>query len=299
MRKQVFIDAALLPVACHEVLAEHAQIHQHRLKPRQAGQQRRIGRLLDRRQVQTNRAQNGGFHQRHRHRSGDIENVPFAGKVGLDIRIARLDAGLLFAAEHKHCGSSHDQRPERLQFLDLQRIEGVIGGNGREDVQRITLGMVQQRRAGHRQVSHSPGTEQIAEINQPLQVPRVPRLASPDCVVLGDVQMHCLYRQCGNQWQQTAMSLLTGFDQTGAGVGILDHRQQVLDQRVGVARVPLQDALQTGVVEIGQRNIHMGTQFAQLDHDVTPQVLDMPQRLPVDELKQTHMHRLPVDVDRQ
>lgn len=111
--------------------------------------------------------------------------------------------------------------------------------------------------------------------------------------------MHRLDWQCRNQWQQTAMSLLAGFDQTGAGVGILDHRQEVLDQRMGVARVPLQDALQTGVVEIGQRDIHMGTQLAQLNHDVTAQMLDMSQRLPVDEFEQAHMHCLAVDVDRQ
>ncbi len=93
------------------------------------------------------------------------------------------------------------------------------------------------------------------------------------------------------------MSLLARFNHAGTGVGVLDDGQQVFDQRVGVARVPLQDALQARMLEIGQRQINAGAQLAQPDHDVMAQVPDMPQRLPVDKFQQAHVHRLPIDID--
>ncbi len=195
LREQIFIDTALLPVARNEVLTEHAQINHCRLEPRQTGQQRLVDGLIDRREISPCRLQNCRFHQGHRHRSRDVEDVPFASKVGLNVSVVWLDAGLLLAAENQHRRTRHDQRPERLQLFTLQRIERVVGANGRQDVQGIALGMVQQRRAGHRQVGHSPGADQIAEVDQPLHLPLALRITPPDHVVLGDIQVHRLYRQ--------------------------------------------------------------------------------------------------------
>ena len=42
----------------------------------------------------------------------------------------------------------------------------------------------------------------------------------------------------------------------------------------------------------------LGAELGQTDHDLPTQVLDMGQRLPVDELQQTHMNRLPSHLDR-
>ncbi len=153
----------------------------------------------------------------------------------------------------------------------------MVGANGWQDVQRVAVGMVQQRRAGHRQVGHSPGADQIAEVDQPLQLPLALCITQPDHVVLGDVQMHRLYRQRCYQWQQTTMSLFTSLDDTGASVGVLDHRQQVLDQRMSVARIPLQNALQARMIEACQCQVYTGTQFAQPDHHLMAQMPGVPQ----------------------
>ena len=73
------------------------------------------------------------------------------------------------------------------------------------------------------------------------------------------------------------MRLLARLDQTGAGVSALDHRQQVLDQCISMARVPLQNALKARMFEVGQRPVDLCTQLAKPDHDVTSQMRDMPQ----------------------
>ncbi|MNP23202.1 hypothetical protein D3C76_1159030 [compost metagenome] len=85
----------------------------------------------------------------------------------------------------------------------------------------------------------------------------------------------------------------------GALFGILQHRQQVLDQRLGVLRVPLQGAHQAWVVEVGQGPVQLGAEPAQFGHQARLHVLEAGQWLAFDVVEQAHAQRLPVDVQFQ
>ncbi|MNM72672.1 hypothetical protein D3C81_843710 [compost metagenome] len=111
--------------------------------------------------------------------------------------------------------------------------------------------MVQQRRAGHREVGNAPGAQQVTEVDDTLQLPLALAIAGPHGVVVGDVQVHGLAWQLFGQWRQVRSGELGGLLDTGALACVLQHRQQVLDQRLRMLRVPLQGAAQARVVKIG------------------------------------------------
>ncbi|MNN34025.1 hypothetical protein D3C81_1478080 [compost metagenome] len=90
-----------------------------------------------------------------------------------------------------------------------------------------------------------------------------------------------------------------GLLQAGALPGILQHWQQMLDQRLGVLRVPLQGAHQAWVVEIGQGFVDPGAQRAQFGHQARLHVLEAGQRLPFYVIEQAGAQRLAIDVQCQ
>ncbi|MNI63278.1 hypothetical protein D3C73_1186370 [compost metagenome] len=159
--------------------------------------------------------------------------------------------------------------------------------------------MVQQRRAGHRQVGDAPGADQVAEVDHALQLPLALPITLPDHVVIGDVHVDGLYRQLVHQWPQSLICLLGGLRDQGTLAIVLDHRQQVRDQCVGVAGVPLQGALQAGMAEIGQCQVHFTAQPTKTGHHRPRQMVQLRERLPLDVLEQTHVHCLPCDFERK
>lgn len=159
--------------------------------------------------------------------------------------------------------------------------------------------MVQQGGAGHRQVGHAPGTQQIAEVDHPLHLPVALLITVPDHVVIGNVQVHGLDRQLRRQWLQAGAGGPSDLFDLGVSLRIRQGRQQVLDQRLGMARVPLQRALQARVVEAGERLVDPGAQRAQLGDYLHRQVFQACQWLAVDVFEQPHPQRLAIDVQRQ
>jgi len=297
--QQLLINARLLPVARFEVRTQDAKIDQRKFSPDQFRQQRRETFTADGRQRLADCRENRRLHQRQRHRSRYVEDFPLMFKVVAAIGVARIDADLLLATEHQHRRPRHDQRPQRQQLFMLQRIDRVIGLHRRQNHKRITPGMVQQRRARHRQVSDAPGAHQITEVDHALQLPMTLGITLPDGIIVGDVHVDRLHRQLVLQRLQATFGLLGGACDQCALAFIVDHRQQVADQRTGMARVPLQRALQARVIEAGQGQIHLATQPTETGHHVVAQVIKMRQRLTFDVVQQSHVHRLAVGFQRQ
>lgn len=106
----------------------------------------------------------------------------------------------------------------------LQRIDRVIGLNRRQNHKRIATGMVQQRRAGHRQIGDTPGAHQIAEVDDTLQLPVALSVTLPDHVVISDVHVDRLHRQFFQQRLQTALGLPGRVGDQRALLLVLDHR---------------------------------------------------------------------------
>ncbi|MNZ69948.1 hypothetical protein D3C78_882650 [compost metagenome] len=158
-------------------------------------------------QIETGDLHNRRFHQFERHAGGDVKDFPFVTEVVTNVAVARIDAQLLLTAEHQHRSASNDQRPKGFELGFGQRIERMVGLDGRQDAQWIALGMMEQGRAGYRQVGDSPGVQQITEIDDPLQLPLALLVTLPDSVVIGDVQMHSLHRQLLDQWLQALLGL--------------------------------------------------------------------------------------------
>ncbi|MCY1175065.1 hypothetical protein D9M73_152870 [compost metagenome] len=123
--------------------------------------------------------------------------------------------------------------------------------------------MMQQRGTGHRQIGNAPSAHQVAEIDHALQLPMALRIALPHHVVVGDVHVNGLHRQPGFQRLQMPLGLCRRFDDQFALGFILDHRQQVRDQGVSMAGVPLQGSHQARMIEIRQGQVHFTAQAAE------------------------------------
>ncbi len=175
----------------------------------------------------------------------------------------------------------------------------MIGTHGWQDAQRVALGVVQQRGAGYRQVGDTPGAQQVAEIDHALQLPLARGVAGPDRVVVGDVQVHGLDRQLRGERGQMRGCHAGGLFDTRASCRVGQYRQQVVDQRLGVLRVPLQGARQAWVVEAGEGFVQPGAEAAQLGHQVRRHMPEAGQRLAFDVVEQANAQRLAVHVHFQ
>ncbi|MND40981.1 hypothetical protein D3C80_317300 [compost metagenome] len=220
-------------------------------------------------------------------------------KVVAAVDIARIDADLLFAAEHQHRRAGDDQRPQRQQLFVLQRVDRVIRLDCRQNAERIALAMMQQRGTGHRQIGNAPGAHQVAEIDHALQLPMALRIALPHHVVVGDVHVNGLHRQFVLQWLQMPLGLPGRFDDQFALGFILDHWQQMRDQGVGMAGVPLQGSHQPRMVEIRQGQVHFTAQATETGHHRRVEMTEARQRLAFDVVEQANVHRLATHVQRQ
>ncbi|MNN07963.1 hypothetical protein D3C81_1208040 [compost metagenome] len=297
--QQVLVEARLLPVARLTMHAEHAQIDARHCLPIQFREQKGAAAQVRRGWLQARSLQDGRFHQRERYGGGSVEDFPFMGDVVAGVLVAGVDGELLLATQHQHGGAVEHQWPQCPQFGFAQRVECLVGTHGRQDAQRVALSVVQQRRAGHRQVGDAPGAQQVAEIDHPLQLPLALAVAGPDGVVVGDVQVHGLAWQLVDQRRQMLGGQLGGLLDAGALLGVAQHGQQVLDQCLGVLRVPLQGARQARVVESGQGLVQPRAEPAEFGHQAWFHVLEAGQWLAVDVVEQAHAQRLPVYFQRQ
>lgn len=106
------------------------------------------------------------------------------------------------------------------------------------------------------------------------------RVSAPDDVVVGDVHMDRLYRQLLDQRSQVTLGALRRRRDQGALPGILDHWQQVLDQCLGMPGIPLQGALEPGMLEIRQGQVHLPAEPPQARDQLDAQVWQMGQERP-------------------
>ena len=297
--QQTLVDTRLLPVPRLEMRAEYAEVDQREFTPHQAWQQGCETFARKRYRGLPDAAQNRRFHQLEGYRRRYVENFPLVLRVFQQITVIRVEALLLFAAQDQHRGTRDDQRPQCLQLLVLQRCDGVTGLDRRQDGKGIALGVMQQRGAGHRQVGNAPGVYQVAEIDHALNVPMPLGVALPDHVVVGDVHVHRLPRQMIGQGTQVFLNLLGHLLQCCAVGQVFQAGQQMGDQLPGVARVPLQGALEARVRKRGQRLAHAPAQLTKARDNLASQVGQMGQGLLVDIIQQPDMQGLTVDADRQ
>ncbi len=297
--QQTLVETGLLPVAGLAVCAEYPQVHPCYGLPGQLGEQgcatvevRRLG-------LQARSLQDGRLHQGDGHGGGSVENFPFVSNVVAGVLVARVDGELLFTAQHQYGSAVQHQWPQRAQFGLGQRVERLVGLHGWQNAQWVALGVVQQRSAGYRQVGDAPGAQQVAEIDHALQLPLALGITGPHGVVVGDVQVHGLAWQVINQRHQALSGLAGGVFDAGALPAVLQYRQQMIDQRLGMLRVPLQGARKAWVVEIGQGLVQLRTEPAQLSHQVWLHVLETGQRLAFDVIEQPQAQWLFVDVQFQ
>ncbi|MNF81098.1 hypothetical protein D3C84_633570 [compost metagenome] len=96
-----------------------------------------------------------------------------------------------------------------------------------------------------------------------------------------------------------ALRLFGGFGDEPALVVVLDDRQQMRDQGLRMARVPLQRAHQPGMVEIRQRQVHLAAQATETGHHRGVEVFEVRQRLAFDVIQQAHVDRLAGDIQRE
>ncbi len=217
------------------------------------------------------------------------------GDVVTGVVIVRVHGQLLRATQHQHRRTVQHQRPQGAQFCFGQRVEGLVGADCRQDAQRVAFGMVQQCSAGHREVGDAPGARQVAEVDGTLQLPLALVVAGPHGVVVGDVQVHGLGWQPLCQGREALAGQARGLFDAGALRGVVQYRQQVRDQRLGMLRVPLQGTHQAWMVEVDQGLVEPCAQPAQFSHQARRHVLETRHWLAVNVVEQAYPQGLPVD----
>ena len=110
--------------------------------------------------------------------------------------------------------------------------------------------------------------------------------------------MHGLGRQVIGQRLQAFGGQPGELLHTGSTGRVLQYRQQMLDQCLSVARVPLQGALEAGMIEIGQCPVDTRAQLAQFSDQARLHVFETRQWLALDVVEQAHPQRLAIDVHR-
>ena len=154
---------------------------------------------------------------------------------------------------------------------------------------------MQQCRTSHRQIGNAPGVHEVTKIDHALKLPMTLSITLPHHVVVGDVHMHCLPRQVIGQGADTLFDLLGHLLQCRAVRKIVQRRQQMRDQSLRVAWVPLQRAVQSRMLEPRQRLAHAPTQVTKSGDHPAPQVRQMGQRLAIDIIEYSYMQGLAVE----
>ncbi|MCY1434048.1 hypothetical protein D9M71_500930 [compost metagenome] len=132
-----------------------------------------------------------------------------------------------------------------------------------------------------------------------MQLPLALAITGPDGVVVGNVQVHGLAWQPINQRCEVFVGDAGGVFDADALLGVVQDGQQMLDQRLGVLRVPLQGARKAGVVEIGQGAVEPRAQPAHFGHHLRWHVLETRQRLTVNVVEQAYPQRLAINLHGQ
>ena len=190
------------------------------------------------------------FHHFRLRAGGDVENLALEFEIAAHIVVVGVDGQLPLAAGGENHGTGDDQWPERLQLGFLKRVDRVIGLDGRDDVEGIAFGVVEQRGAGDGEVAHQPALNDVAEIDHPIRNRLPMRIRVTDDIVVGDVVMDRLHAKPACKRLDALDGCNHCLGDAVARLVIGDRRQELHGNRPCAAQVPLQAAVKTGMVEI-------------------------------------------------
>ena len=254
-----------------------------------AGQQ-----WADRRQVlcgigHVERGEDRLLHDDGLHRDRHFEDRSLVLDVAKHIVVVGLDGQLLLAAGDEDAGAGDDQRPQGAGFRRIQRIDGMIGADGRQDEERIAVGMMQQRRAGDGEIGGQPAVEDIAEIDDAVGDQPAGLVGARDDVVVGDVVMDRLDAQL---FRQRLNAPDGGDHRLGDAIARLhigNRLKEVQGDLAGAAQIPLQFALEAGMLEIGKVDGNAGGKRAEHGNSGFAEIFALRQWFAVEVGQQPHL----------
>lgn len=144
------------------------------------------------------------LHHGRRYGDGNVEDLALMGRVALHIGVLRIDGELLLGTGDQNRGTRNDQRPQCLQLVFLKRANRVKGPDGRQNEERIAIGMMQQRSACDGELCDEPALQNIAEIDDAIRDRPAGRIRLADDIVVSHIMVDRLEAQIGRQRLQPA-----------------------------------------------------------------------------------------------
>ncbi len=188
----------------------------------------------------------------------------------------------MLAARDQHRAPQHDERPQRRDLVVGQRHDRVERPDRRQHTERLVGVVAQDGRAGDGEVGDQPAPREVPEVDDAVRSQPARRVGSADHVVVGHVAVDRL----------DAEPLGHGGEPLGGGRGDVGHQcaslrvgdggQQRTEDLVGAAQVPLHDAVEAGMLEVGEGRAGPAGQRAEVGDDRRREVDDVGQRLTLD-----------------
>ena len=226
-----------------------------------------VGRVRDPQRV----ADLSGHHL-HRHRGGAFEDSPLVVQRTGGVFVVGVDARLMDAADHQHRRPQHDQRPQRLD---------LGGPSGRTASKASMAGSVAAGSPPSWRSSDETATASSDTVHDRVRSPRsmIPSGMRPVCSVL-----HTTLSSVMSPWitwtgrssprsatmRQAAAAAASTASRRWVSVTWVARTSTV---RIAWPQVPLQDAVDAGVLEFRQRTAGAAGQGAQRGRPIRGDVL--------------------------
>ena len=264
------LDVGTQPAAWHERRVEgvglRRQVQRHYLRRIESVDEVSVDRDRTRviREAELRRDQR--CHHVDRHRGGLLEHPQFTPGLFGDVGVVGIKRRLLCSADDEHRGAKDQHRPQHLRLRGGQRADGMEGPHPGKDRGRIGARMPEHRRHRDRQLGHRPAVRQVAEIDDTIRVHGSVRTSRNDDIGVRQVEVGCLPGQAVGQRVYPRPRRRRKFLHPRPLQRIADMRKQFCHNVRAVSQIPLKRAVQTGMVETGQRTTDASGHFAQPRH---------------------------------
>ena len=187
-----------------------------------------------------------------RHRRRLLEDPPLAVDALRGICVlAAVELHLVLAAHDEHGAAQHHQGPDRRDLRRRQGPELVERPDRGQHRHGFGARVVQHGRDRDRELGDGPAARDVAEVDEPVGQPDA-ALRRAHHVVVGEVEVHRLSGEVGCHHAELRPRRCRGVRDPLPSRRIGMMRRQQLDDAIGDLRIPLEHAVEPGVVEVGE-----------------------------------------------
>ena len=204
--------------------------------------------------------------------AGGVEDAPLRLEWFGSGRVVGIEHRLVLAAGDENGSAQDDQRPQGSDVGVVERHELVEGPDRRKNGPGVVGGVSQHRRRRHGDVADEPRSGQVAEVDDAVRSQAGGVVDVGHHVVVGHVTVDRLHpKAIGNCRDPRGRSRSHLRHQSPKAV-VREGVEKRGEDHGGLTQVPLDDSVETGVVEVGQCRRGARGQASEVGDDVRCEV---------------------------